>query len=65
MPKSNRLAAGETKLCTSTAEREDKFTMDSRLRGNDVKRRELDSGLTSSAVESRRNDEQKSGGRAS
>jgi len=36
-----------------------KIKMDSRLRGNDVKRKELDSGLTSSAVESRRNDEQK------
>jgi hypothetical protein len=38
MPKSNPLAAGETKLCT--------------LRSKEGK--ELDSGLTSSAVESRR-----------
>jgi hypothetical protein len=53
MPKSNRLAAGETKLCTSRDKREDKFKMDSRLRGNDVKSKELDSGL-------RRNDEQES-----
>jgi hypothetical protein len=43
MPKSNRLAAGETKLCTWTK-------TDSRLPGNDVESRELDSGL-------RRNDE--------
>ena len=41
-----------------------KIKMDSRLRGNDVKRKELDSGLTSSAVESRRNDEQKKPDRA-
>jgi hypothetical protein len=33
--------------------------MDSRFRGNDGSRKELDSGLTSSAVESRRNDEPK------
>ena len=33
--------------------------MDSSLRENHVKRKELDSGLTSSAAESRRNDEQR------
>src|SRR6185369_13114793 len=50
MPKSDRLAVGETKLCTSGA----KIKMDSRLRaGMAAKRKELDSGL-------RRNDERKS-----
>jgi hypothetical protein len=57
MPKSNRLAEGETKLCTSRDKREEKIN--SCLRGNEGRRKELDSGLTSSAVESRRNDELK------
>jgi hypothetical protein len=48
MPKSNRLAAGETKLCTSRT----KIKMDSRLCGNQVKCEGLYSGF-------RRNDEQK------
>jgi len=39
MPKSNRLAEGETKLCTSRAKNGAWINMDSRLRGNDVKRR--------------------------
>jgi len=58
MPKSNRLARRARRtLCTQRT----KIKMDSRLRGNDVKRKELDSGLTSPAVESRRNDEQRQG----
>ena len=38
MPKSNRLAAGETKLCTWRDKDKGEIKMDSRLRGNDDKR---------------------------
>jgi len=43
LPKSNRLAAGETKLCTST---NDKIKMDSGFRRNDEPRQETMANVT-------------------
>ena len=52
--KVTRSAAGRVEALHLKREKKE---LDSRLRGNDGKGKELDSGLTSSAVESRRNDE--------